>query len=136
MFQTARRPARPQAPPRPRAPYSSPHFAVYCPVDAWSPAINAYALADRLEVCVDLAGVERESIDLRVEPTRLTIQGVRQPPEPPHDPQQRVQILALEIDHGPFERTIVLPRAVATDKVSAEQRNGMLWVRLPFASAR
>lgn len=136
MYQTARHSGRPRPSRSSAAPPNPPHFAVYCPVEAWSPAINAYALADRLEVCVDLAGVDRASIDLRVEPTRLTVRGVREAPEPAHEPSRRVQILALEIDHGPFERTVVLPRAVSTDKVSAEQRNGMLWVRLPFAASR
>ena len=36
--------------------------------ETWSPAINAYRCRDGFVICVELAGVGRSSIDLRVEP--------------------------------------------------------------------
>ena len=113
------------------------HFTEFCPVKSWTPTINAYQMPDSIEVCVDLAGVAKESIDLRIEPGKLWIRGVRRAPEPPPGPDGGaeslpVQILAMEIDHGPFERALVLPREVNVDAVTAEQRNGLLWIRLPL----
>ncbi len=105
----------------------------HCPVGRqWSPAINAYRLADRLMVCIDLAGVDRESIDVHVEPRRLRISGVRAAPEPSRRPDERIQILTMEIDHGPFERELALPDNVQVDRISARHRNGLLWIRLPL----
>jgi HSP20 family molecular chaperone IbpA len=45
-----------------------------------------------------------------------------------------VQLLAMEIDYGPFEREVLLPASVDIDNVHAEQRNGLLWISLPLKS--
>jgi len=108
------------------------HFSQFAPTDAWSPAVNAYRLADAIEVCVDLAGVEKKTIDVQVEPGELTIRGVRNAPQPESPEGEAIYILAMEIDHGPFQRSITLPPEIDTDQVSAEQHNGLLWIRLPL----
>jgi HSP20 family protein len=99
---------------------------------AWAPAINAYRCQDCIRICVDLAGVERSLIDLTVEPRRVVIRGTRELPEPSHSEGHTVQLLAMEIDYGPFEREIDLPLEVEIDKAHAEQRNGLLWIALPL----
>lgn len=111
---------------------ASGNFSRFRVADRWTPAVNIYRLPDRLEVCVDLAGVDRKSIDMHVEPGRLTVRGVRPTPAPCHEPGPRGQIIVMEIEHGPFERTLPLPREVNLDAVEAEQCNGMLWIRLPL----
>ncbi|MEZ6189908.1 MAG: Hsp20/alpha crystallin family protein [Phycisphaerales bacterium] len=35
-----------------------------------------------MHICVDLAGIDRDKIDVRIEPGRLTVSGVRHAPEP------------------------------------------------------
>ena len=100
----------------------------------WQPAINAYRCDKCIRVCVDLAGVERSRIDLTVEPERLIVRGVRDVPEPTHAEERPVQMLAMEIDYGPFEREVRLPALVDIEKVHAEQRNGLLWISLPLKS--
>jgi len=99
---------------------------------AWAPAINAYRCQECIRICVDLAGVERSLIDLTVEPRRVVIRGTRELPEPSHSEGHTVQLLAMEIDYGPFEREIDLPLEVEIDKAHAEQRNGLLWIALPL----
>ena len=98
----------------------------------WQPAINAYRCDKCIRVCVDLAGVERSRIDLTVESERLILRGVRDVPEPTHAEGRAVQLLAMEIDYGPFEREVRLPALVDIEKVRAEQRNGLLWISLPL----
>jgi HSP20 family protein len=106
-------------------------FSHYSSPAPWQPAINTYRCRDSVVICVDLAGVNREEIDLRVEPHRLTLRGQRQPPEP-IGCGQAMQILALEIDYGPFERELTLTTHVDPERVTAEQRNGLLWIYLPI----
>ena len=53
-------------------------------------------------------------------------------PEPSRAEGHAVQLLAMEIDYGPFERQMTLPAEVEIDKAHAEQRNGLLWISLPL----
>jgi HSP20 family protein len=98
----------------------------------WQPAINAFRCETAVRICVDLAGVEKSEINLAVEPRRVVVRGVRDVPEPAHGEGRAVQLLALEIDYGPFEREVHLPADVDVERVSAEQQNGLLWIYLPL----
>ena len=107
-------------------------FSHFHATGRWRPAINAYRCEKCLRICVDLAGVDREEILLEIELGRLTISGRRALPEPDESRHPATQVLAMEIDHGEFERSINLPRNVDRKRVHAEQRNGMLWIHLPL----
>ncbi|MEP7016244.1 MAG: Hsp20/alpha crystallin family protein [Verrucomicrobiota bacterium] len=98
----------------------------------WQPSINAYRCEKGVRICVDLAGVERSMIELTVEPQRVLIRGTRELPEPAKAEDRTLQLLAMEIDYGPFEREILLPVEVEIDKANAEQNNGLLWISLPL----
>ena len=98
----------------------------------WRPAINAFQCDRGLRICVDLAGVDRSQVELLVDPQRLAIRGTRETPEPTDDEGRAVQMIAFEIDYGPFERIVELPLPVDVARVKAEQRNGLLWIELPF----
>jgi HSP20 family protein len=95
----------------------------------WQPSINAFRCERGVRICVDLAGVEKSSIDLTVEPRRVVMRGSRNPPEPTSE--RALQLLALEIDYGPFEREIDLPIDIDVEGAHAEQENGLLWITLP-----
>ena len=101
----------------------------------WCPAINAYRCRDGFVICVDLAGVDQSHIDLSLETRRVWIRGRRRPPEPAATEGPTLQVLALEIDDGPFEREVVLPLEVEPEEVEAEQRNGLLWIHLPLRTS-
>ena len=109
-------------------------FSRFYAPETWKPDVNAYRCAECVVICVDLAGVDRGQLDLQVEPRRLMIRGQRQAPEPPHPKHKAVQILVMEIDYGPFEREVLLPADVDPDRVTAEQRDGLVWIYLPFRS--
>jgi HSP20 family molecular chaperone IbpA len=107
------------------------HFSRFAP-HAWEPAINAYRCEKSIRICVDLAGVDRALIDLTVEPRRVVIRGTRDLPEPTDDEGCALQLLAMEIDYGPFIREVPLPAEVEIEQARAEQRNGLLWISLPL----
>jgi HSP20 family protein len=100
----------------------------------WRPNINVYRCRDRFFIGVELAGIDRSDIELRVEPRRVWLGGKRPTPAPTNTPGPLLQILALEIDDGVFEREILLPEEIVPENVSAEQRNGLLWINLPMRS--
>jgi HSP20 family molecular chaperone IbpA len=108
------------------------NFSQFYAGQAWAPDINVYRCKDSIQICVDLAGVERSGIDVQVEPGRLVIRGERPPPEPKGSDCQTLQVLAMEIDYGPFERHVMLPPEFAIESVTAKQSNGLLWINLPL----
>jgi len=109
------------------------HVGEFSTSKCWSPAVNIYRMQRQLDVCVDLAGVERGSIEVRVEMGRLIIRGQRAAPEPAHSRGEAiVRIVAMEIDHGPFSREIPLPENVNLSQVTSTYEHGLLWVKLPL----
>ncbi len=104
------------------------------PDPAWTPAINAYRYNDHFEICVDLAGVNREAIDLKVLSHKVSIHGFRAMPRPDTEDSETkcCQTLALEIENGPFAREIHLPLPVDPEGVTARKDGGYLWISLPI----
>lgn len=109
-------------------------FRPFARPKAWLPAINAYWEHDRITICVELAGVEKKSINLSVNPREVRLSGRRAVPEPKSGDQPVEEILALEIDHGPFERVITLPVEVDPRRAEAEAQSGLVWIYLPLAA--
>lgn len=111
------------------------HFSGFQSPQGWTPEINAYRYDDRFEIWVDLAGVEKQHIQVDVLPDRMRISGERKPPLPTRDSSSQCrQVLTMEIESGRFSREIVLPTEVDRNRVTAKQENGLLWVVLPFAT--
>lgn len=97
----------------------------------WQPAVNVYRCPDCFLVCVEVAGVQAEDVHVLAEPRRLVVRGRRPPPEP--DDGSTLQVLAMEIDYGRFERVVVFPMEVDIERVKAERRDGLVWIRLPLS---
>jgi HSP20 family protein len=98
----------------------------------WQPPINAFRCEKAVRICVDLAGVDKSLINVQVEPKRVVVRGARIAPEPTDEEGRAVQMLALEIDYGPFEREVPLPAEIEVEESHAEQENGLLWIYLPL----
>jgi HSP20 family protein len=111
------------------------HFAGFHPPGAvWEPAVNLYAWPDRLELCVDLAGVSKEDIKVDVGPRQLIIRGQRVLPGSGCGAPMCERILMMEIADGRFVRVLDLPLNVDAQRVEARQENGWLWITLPKAA--
>lgn len=108
------------------------HFGDFCPTEAWSPPINVYQLPRRIDVCMALAGVERQAVDVRVETGRLTIRGLRESPQPKRNGDESLRIIEMEIEHGAFCREVPIPVDVDLSRVTSEYVEGMLWIHLPL----
>jgi len=98
--------------------------------DCWRPALNVYDLPDRFVVCVELAGVDREKIDVSAEHDSLYIRGWRSKPLIPDSPEE-VSVHVMEIDSGRFHRKVSIPEDVDQSAIEAHYRNGYLWIELP-----
>ena len=108
------------------------HFTEFHRPEGWKPYINAYLYDNRIEIWVDLAGVEKSSIKVDVLPEKVRISGERTPPAPTRDSSSQCkQVLTMEIESGRFGRDIELPVQINREKVTAKQENGLLWIVLP-----
>lgn len=105
-------------------------FSDFYPTPGWRPDINGFRYDDRFEICVDLAGVEKDDIVVEVLPDRVRLSGERHQPAP--DCQDCRQVIALEIESGHFAREFPLPAEVLPESVTARQENGLLWIILPI----
>lgn len=97
---------------------------------AFRPAVDAYYCDDppRVTVVVELAGVEPQDVRIDATPKSLAIRGERR------RPRVHGKFQALELDYGPFERTIQVAEDVDVEGASATYRDGLLTIVLPLAT--
>ena len=108
----------------------------FCPSETWTPNVNLYETEGDYLVCVDLAGVDKEKIELVVAEQRLKLRGQREVGSSPdeqedNDPNRRVRVHLMEIDHGGFSRDVELPHDVIKERITARYTDGLLWIELP-----
>ncbi len=94
---------------------------------SWQPAVDVYESEGELYLYVDLAGVKKDSMAVVADERQVRIKGLRRlPPQP-----SIACIHQLEIELGPFERTITLPAVVDANRVSSVFSDGILVITLP-----
>ena len=116
-------------------------FFNFCPSETWTPNVNLYENDSAYVVCVDLAGVDKEKIEVVVADQKLTLRGARLVPTFPEmeggggasggESHPKLRVHLMEIDHGPFCREVELPADVDRERIGAAHRNGLLWIELP-----
>jgi len=96
----------------------------------WSPNTDVYLCDSGLVIKVELAGLQRENLELTVEEHNLRISGQR--PDGCRPAACKFQI--MEIDYGAFETVIEVPEDCDLARGKAVYQNGFLRVDIPFAS--
>jgi HSP20 family molecular chaperone IbpA len=93
---------------------------------AWTPAVSIWESSAEVIVCVDLPGIARERLDVRIEGNLLVVAGdVLAPP-----PNGR-RLVMSERPLGPFHRAVPLPAGLRTSEMSAQLSGGILEVHIP-----
>lgn len=93
----------------------------------FKPAMDIYETNSAVIIVMEIAGVEREDIEVHLEGRHLRIGGVRRVAAP-LDVERCHQ---MEIDFGPFERWITLDFSPSHDGLKAAYQNGFLRITLP-----
>ena len=95
------------------------------------PALNFFERDDALVVKAEIAGLDREKLDVEIEGHRLMLSGARAvPPDPKEGRYHR-----RERRFGEFRRVFRLPYEVDREKATASYADGVLTVRLEKAEA-
>jgi HSP20 family protein len=96
---------------------------------SWTPAVDIFESDNHdLVLKAELPGMSREDIEVSVENSTLVLKGTKKFDTDVKDEQYR----RIERSYGTFHRSFTLPTTVDAAKVSAEFRNGVLTVKLPF----
>jgi HSP20 family protein len=91
------------------------------------PLLDVVEEDSEIVVKVDLPGIKREAIDIRLVDGTLVVSGEKG--DEGHE--ERYEYLRMERRHGPFHRTLRLPDTVDGDHVSATLADGVLEVHVP-----
>jgi len=95
--------------------------------EGWIPAVDVLEREGNLELRAELPGVNEKDIDLKIEGNVLTLKGERKFSEE----EKKNNYHRIESFYGSFSRSFTLPDTVATDKIKADYKNGILTVTIP-----
>jgi HSP20 family protein len=96
---------------------------------AWTPAVDIFETETHdLVLKAELPGMGREDIEVTVENSTLMLKGTKKFDAEVKEENYR----RIERTYGTFHRSFTLPNTVDASKVSADFRNGVLTVKLPF----
>jgi HSP20 family molecular chaperone IbpA len=112
-----------------RGPYLSAASAPEC---GWAPATDVYETAGHYVILMEIAGVDRDRLEVTLDGSLLRVRGERCEPAPA---EAKALLHLMEIDYGPFERVIELPEPPPeAERVEAHYENGFLRLRVPRRS--
>lgn len=91
------------------------------------PVMDVYETENSINLEVELPGLDKNDIKVKVEGNILTISGEKKSEHEKKDRSYRV----VERSYGKFERSIMLPDTVDTNKIKAKFEKGILKIELP-----
>jgi HSP20 family protein len=96
------------------------------PARVFLPTADIYETDDALNVVLEMPGVEKNSVDIRVEDGVLKIDGRLD-----FSKYQGLQPLYTEYNVGHYSRSFRLPSRIDQTKIAAELKDGVLSLMLP-----
>lgn len=93
---------------------------------AMRPPVDIYETAEGITMQVDMPGVSKERLDLRVEGNTLLIEGTVGIAT-----EERMSALYADVRSTVYRRTFALSNELETQKIDANLKDGLLTVRLP-----
>lgn len=97
-------------------------------ITGW-PSLDITQLTEKVEVCAELAGVNREDISIDVNDGTLTISGEK-------NSHREDDNGYSERTFGRFERRVSIPANVDKDAIEADFADGLLTISLPLTEER
>jgi len=92
----------------------------------YRPPIEAWESEESLVVRVELPGVEREKVNVKVEGQVLTVSGTKEEKR-----KEKEKYHIYEVGHGAFQRVLQLPEYADSEKCSADYADGVLEIAFP-----
>ena len=89
--------------------------------------VDMYQTDDAIVIRALVAGVSPNDLEISITRDMVTLRGVREEFQEVHDDGY----FHRELFWGSFSRTLVLPEEVAIDEAEAQEKHGMLEIKLP-----
>lgn len=97
-------------------------------LQTYNPKLSLEETNKNYLIKVDLPGLEKDSIDVKLENNLLTVSGEREVAKEIKDDNG---FYRSEISYGAFQRAITLPDDIQEDKINAKYKNGVLAITVP-----
>jgi HSP20 family protein len=98
------------------------------PTRAFLPTTDIFETEDALTVVLEMPGVDRDNIDVRVENGVLTVEGKIN-----FNKYEGLQPVYSEYNIGPYRRSFRISSQIDQEKIRAEMRDGVISLVLPKA---
>ncbi len=95
----------------------------------WTPPMDILEAKEAYIIRAELAGINKEDINVELNDGTLTVSGERKPDKPAEGVEYRM----VERVNGKFVRTVILPKTVDQNGIQASYSNGVLEIRVPKA---
>jgi HSP20 family protein len=89
--------------------------------------VDMYQTNDTIVIRALVAGVPPTDLDISITRDMVTIRGIREEFQETHDDNYHNR----ELFWGSFSRSILLPEEIVIDEAEAQEKHGMLEIRLP-----
>lgn len=93
----------------------------------WAPVVDIFEMGDDLVIRAEVAGLDKDDVEISVENNTLTLRGERKR-ETEFDERGAYR---LERSFGIFTRSFILPKTVDSTRISASYKNGVLELTIP-----
>ncbi len=97
------------------------------PVQEGELPVDMYQTNDEIVIRTLVAGVSPDELEISITRDTVTIRGVREELQETNDDNY----FRRELFWGGFSRTLVLPEEVIIDEAEAQEKHGLLEIRLP-----
>jgi HSP20 family protein len=89
--------------------------------------VDVYQTPDEIVIRSIVAGVRPDDLDISISRDMVTIRGAREE----HKEVSEDNYFHKELYWGSFSRTVLLPAEVEVEEASAQEKHGLLTIRLP-----
>jgi HSP20 family protein len=118
-----------------RSGFPSGMFSELSGMGSFMPRLDTSEQGNEIIVTAEVPGIDEKNLDVSVTENSVTIRGtkeeVKEPGADSKSNRSNKRFQAVERAYGSFERTVVLPCKVNSDKAQASLKNGVLTLTIP-----
>lgn len=97
--------------------------------DSFLPVCNIEEQDKKYVIEAEMPGVDPDNIEIEIDGKQLSIKGTREKEVTTEDEERQMHM--VERSYGSFYRSFTLPNNVDTENITADYKNGVLFIDIP-----